>query len=149
MPTSSPQSKALTRLRALGRELIKDVGYASADSTQAYWSKYQKRRSQQSIRRKKTECERLARALPRGQERWATIEGLLAAHAHDWRDNRWDGPSTPDRGAVQRRREHFGREQREERSMASLPKLATVTAIAGAVSVASTAKATWYISGAN
>ena len=103
MPTSSPQSKALTRVCALVRELKKDPGYASANSTQAYWffPGYQKRRSAESIRRKKSECEKLARGLPQGQDLWAAIQGLLGTYAHDWRED-WEP-----RGAIQARQRRF------------------------------------------
>jgi hypothetical protein len=71
------------------RQLDKDISYASADSTQAYWNAYQRRRSSESIARKKAECHRLLTTVPGSAElRKLTVAlwGAFEAEHHDRAD---------------------------------------------------------------
>jgi hypothetical protein len=61
-PKTSPRA-TLTRISTLTRQLSKDLNYATAPSTDSYWTEAQKRRAWQSIERKKAECRRLIASL--------------------------------------------------------------------------------------
>ena len=85
--------KALTRISALTRELYKDIEYASHAHARRLWTAYQKKRSAQSIKKKKDECRRLIRSVG-AKELLAITEKLWATLWHKWPLDRSD-PAPP------------------------------------------------------
>jgi|SRR6516162_3888827 hypothetical protein len=92
-PSSIGLQNALSRITALTRELYKDIEYASHAHCRNLWTAYQKRRSAQSIAKKKDECRRLIRSIG-SKELLAITERLWAALWHEWPLDRPD-PAPP------------------------------------------------------